>query len=369
VLVVAGAAIAPALGLTGGGLALVGALDAGWPRPALPDPAHAWHLLKPLAPTALAMWVVILAQSAATSRAYACKYGEAFDENADLVGLGLANAGAALTGAFVVNGSPTQTAMAEQAGARSQWAQLTLVVMVIAVLLFLAQWLQYLPQCVLASIVFTIAVELVAVRSLNDIRRESPGEFVLALATALTVVIAGVGIGISLAIVLSLLRHVRHSYRPHTMVFAPNRQGRWEFVPSQPGQETYAGVIVYRFGADLFYANEHLFVDDVRRLIDKAPSPVHWFIVDASAITDLDYSAGRSVNALCRELASRDIQVIFARVIRYLRADMDRHGVTSVIGAGHVCETLHEALAEIQRQDRFPSVSAGTRSHPLFTPE
>ncbi len=101
----------------------------------------------------------------------------------------------------------------------------------------------------------------------------------------------GVEEGILLAIVLSLLRHVRHSYRPHTMVLAPNATGRWTLVPVTPGAQTEPGLIIYRFGADLFYANDHRFTDEVRSLVEHAPTPVRWFIVDADAITDIDYSA------------------------------------------------------------------------------
>ena len=112
---------------------------------------------------------------------------EHVDEDADILGLAAANAAAAISGAFVVNGSPTQTAMADQAGARSQIAQLAFAAVVLIVLLFLTGPLQYLPHCVLASIVFTIAVGMVDVRGLRAIRRESPGEFLLALFTAAAV--------------------------------------------------------------------------------------------------------------------------------------------------------------------------------------
>ncbi|WP_031409545.1 SulP family inorganic anion transporter [Thiomonas sp. FB-Cd] len=328
--------------LSGYGIAVIGPLDIGLPHLHLFE--LGWYQTVDLLQVAGSCFVVVIAQSAATSRAFAERHGDGTDPDSDLLGLAAANVAAALSGAFVVNGSPTQTAMAEQAGARSQLAQLTMACVVVAVLLILGHSLQYLPQCILASVVFTIAVGLIAVRQLAEIRRESPGEFALAAATALVVVSAGVGTGIFVAIVLSLLRHVRHSYRPHTMVFSPDEESRWKPVPSQAGLETTPGLIVYRFAADLFYANVQLFVDEAHRLINNAPHPVRWFIVDASAITDLDYSAGRSVNGMCEELARRDIKVIFARVNRYLRADMDRHGVTAVIGAGNVHETLHEAL-------------------------
>src|SRR2546429_4842141 len=256
-----------------------------------------------------------------------------------------ANVAAAVSGAFVVNGSPTQTAMADRAGARSQLAQLVFAGIVLLVLLAFTGPLQYLPRCVLAAIVFTIALGMIDLTGLRDIRRESPGEFALALTTAAVVVTVGVEEGIVLAIVLSLLRHVRHSYRPHTMVLAPDAAGRWMPVPAIPGAETEPGLIIYRFGADLFYANDHRFTDEVHSLVGHAPTPVRWFIVDADAITDLDYSAARSIRELLDDLARQKVGVIFGRVSPYLKSDMDRHGVTAAIGEDRIFTTLHEALA------------------------
>jgi SulP family sulfate permease len=218
---------------------------------------------------------------------------------------------------------------------------------VVVVLLFFSRYLQYLPHCILASIVFTIAIGLINVQSLRAIRRETPGEFTLAVITALAVVVLGVEHGILLAVVLSLLRHVRHSYRPHTMMLAPGAGGRWQPVPARPGTQTAPGLIVYRFGADLFYANDHFFVEDVRALIGQAPSKVRWFVVDASAITDLDYSAARSLNDLLDLLKQQNVEVVFARVNRYLRSDMDRHGITEAVKASCVFSTMHEALAAV----------------------
>jgi SulP family sulfate permease len=185
-----------------------------------------------LLPVAASCFLMIVAQSAATARAYASRHRETLDENADLVGLSAANAAAALSGTFVVNGSPTQTAMVESSGGRSQVAHLATAAVVAFVLLFLTGPLQYLPRCVLGAIVFTIAIELVDVRGLREIQRESSGEFGLAVITATVVVIVGVEQGILMAIVLSLLRHVRHSYRPHTAVLVEDA-GHWRPMPAQ----------------------------------------------------------------------------------------------------------------------------------------
>jgi len=336
-------AASAAFGFAERGIAVIGPIPGGLPPIALPEVA--WDETLAVLPVAASCFVMIVAQSAATARAFALRYRERVDEDADILGLSAANAAAAVSGAFVVNGSPTQTAMADRVGARSQLAQLAFAAVVLVVLLALTGPLQYLPRCVLAAIVFTIAIGMIDVSGLRATRRESPGEFYLAIGTAAVVVAVGVEEGILLAVLLSLLRHVRHSYRPHTTVLVPDAAGRWTLVPAKPGAQTEPGLIIYRFGADLFYANDHRFMDDVRVLVAHAPAPVHAFIVEAGAITNVDYSAARSIRELLDELARRNVAISFARVGPYLRADMDRHGITAAIGAERIFTALHEAIA------------------------
>jgi sulfate permease, SulP family len=328
------------------GIAVIGPVPGGLPSIGLPDVT--WSETLALLSVAASCFVMIISQSAATSRVFAERYHEDVDVNSDILGLSAANAAAAVSGAFVVNGSPTQTAMADRAGARSQVAQLAFAGVVLLVLLVLTGPLQYLPRCVLAAIVFTIAAGMINIADLRDIRRESPGEFYLAVATTAAVVAIGVEQGILLAMALSLFRHVRHSYRPHTMMLMPDATGQWMPTPVTPGKETAPGLVVYRFGADLFYANHARFTDDVRALVEHAPTPVRWFIVDAAAITDIDYSAARSMRELLDDLARQGVGMVFGRVSRYLRSDMDRHRITAAVGEARIFATLHEAIAAVQ---------------------
>ena len=328
------------------GIAVIGPIRGGLPTIGLPDVT--WNEALKLLPVAASCFAMIIAQSAATARAFASQYHERVDEDADILGLSAANAVAAVTGAFVVNGSPTQTAMADRAGARSQIAQLVFAGVVLLVLLFLTEPLQYLPRCVLGGIVFTIAIGMIDVRRLLDIRRESPGEFYIAVFTAAAVVAIGVEQGILLAIALSLFRHVRHSYNPHTAILAPNAADRWVPVPAVPGKETEPGLIVYRFNSDLFYANAHRFTDEVRSLVKHAPTLIGWFIVDAGAITDIDYSAAKSIRELLDDLAGQRVGVVFGRVSPYLRSDMDRHRITAAVGEARIFATLHEAIVAVR---------------------
>jgi len=346
IIVAATIAASAAFGFAGKGIAVIGPVPGGLPMLRLPHVT--WSEILALVPVSASCFVMIIAQSAATSRSFGLRYRESVDSDADILGLAAANTVAALSGTFVVNGSPTQTAMADHMGARSQIAQLTLSAVVLLVLLFLTGPLQYLPRCVLAAIVFTIAVGMIDATNLRAIRRESPGEFSLAIITAATVVILGVEQGILLAIALSLFRHVRHSYRPHAMVLEPDATGRWIPVPAAPGKTTEPGLIVYSFGADLFYANANHFADDMRALVQHAPQPVRWLIIDCGAITDVDYSAAQSIRDLLHDLAQQNVTVLFGRVSPYMRSDMDRHCITPVVGEAHIFAKLHEAIAMAQ---------------------
>ena len=308
-----------------------------------------WSDLLPLISVAASCSVMIITQSAATARAYAARHGQDLDEDADLAGLSAANALAGLSGTFVVNGSPTQTSMVESAGAQSQVAQLTTAAIVALVLLFLTWPLQYLPRCVLGALVFMIAIRMIDIRTLLAIRRESPGEFALAMTTAVVVIAWGVEQGIVLAMILSLFRVVHHSYRPHTAVMIPHSDGGWDLKPVAPGVMTEPGLVMYQFGAELFYANANRFAEEVKSIVGKQPSQVRWLIVDAEAIIHVDYSAARVITGLQSELKSGGTELGFARMHWGLQSDLARHHVTEVIDPALIFSRLHEALAAFQK--------------------
>ena len=204
---------------------VLGAVPSGLPHIGLPEVKLSWDLIGKLVPTAFAMFVVILAQSAATSRAYAARYNERFSENTDLVGLGLANIGAGLSGTFVVNGSPTKTQMVDSAGGRSQLSLLFTAAIVLLVLLFLTGPLAYMPEAVLSAVVFLIGIDLIDIKGMRSIFAQRRSEFWVALITAVTVVFIGVEQGIILAIVLSLIDHTQRGYRPKNTVQVPAESG------------------------------------------------------------------------------------------------------------------------------------------------
>jgi MFS superfamily sulfate permease-like transporter len=227
--------------------------------------------------------------------------------------------------------------MMELAGGQSQWAQLSSAIAVGFVLAFLTSPLKYLPICVLGALVFLVALRLIDLKVLHEIRKESPQEFALAVMTAAVVVLVGVEQGIVLAMVVSLLRIVEHSYRPHSGVLVADGAGLWRLVPVAPDVVTRPGLVLYRFGAALFYANAGRFFEEVSRVV-----------VDAEAMTHVDYTAARVVVELDKNLSEAGIQLAFARMPWDARSDFDRHHLTEIIGTARIFNRLHDAIAAFE---------------------
>jgi len=340
--VIGATAASAAWDFAGHGITTIGPVIGGLPHLGFPD-VH-WSDILPVAPVAGSCALMILTQSAATSRVYAARNRQRLDEDQDLVGLSAANAAAALSGSFVVNGSPTQTAMVEGAGSQSQIAQVVTAAVVALVLLFLTKPLQYLPHCVLGALVFLVAVRMIKLDTLRDIRKESPGEFWLALITAVFVVLAGVEQGIVLAMIMSLLRIVHHSYHPRSGVMLSESDRSWKLTPPVAGAVTEPGLVLYRFGAALFYANANRFADEILAIVGPSPTAVRWFIVDGEAITNVDYSAARVIEELKKDLTKAGVVFGFARLPENTRTDFDRHHLTECIGPSWIFNRLHDAL-------------------------
>ena len=345
-----------AFDLAADGVAVLGKVPGGLPSFGIPS--SGWNDWATVLPTAISIFFVILAQSAATSRAYAAKYEEQFDENVDLVGLSFANVSAGLTGTFVVNGSPTKTQMVDGAGGRSQISMLTTAVIVAIVLLFLTGPLAYMPKTVLSTIVFLIGIELIDIAGLRGIFRWRRDEFVVAMVTALMVVTVGVEQGIILAIILSIIIFVRRGYRPRDTVVTEKRDGALHFTPFDAAgaiPEIMPGLVVYRFPADLFYANAQHFSQAIRAILHKEGGPPTWLCLEASGIGDVDYSGGKMLLTLAGEIADAGVRFVIADVDPVVREELDRFGVTELVGQDAYYDIVVKVVDQYERKDGSPS--------------
>lgn len=332
---------------------VVGAVPGGLPYLGLPKMDWDWQVIITLIPTAFAMFVVILAQSAATSSAYATRYGESFSADTDLVGLALANIGAGLSGTFVVNGSPTKTQIIDSAGGRCQLSLLVMVAIVLLVLLFLTAPLAFMPEAALSAIVFLIGVGLIDVAGMRKIFEQRRSEFWVALATALTVVVVGVQEGILLAIVMSLAEHTRYGYRPKNAVLVPGEVGGRQSRPVATAAQAAPGLVIYRFTHSLYYANCQQFAHEISFLTNTAEPPVRWLCLDASAVDDVDYSAAETLRSVYAKLQAKGIRLVVAEEMEDLKCNA-HYRLRELFGEDAFYDHLEDVMMQYRQQFNLP---------------
>jgi sulfate permease, SulP family len=325
------------------GIRLVGEVPQGLPKIGLPD--ISWKEAVSLLPVAFSCLIVIIAQSDATSRSYAIKYKQKLDLNRDLIGLFMANISAGMTGTFVVNGSPTQTAILDNAGGRSQVSQLVSASVVLLVLLYLTKPLGFLPDAVLSAIVFHIGIKLVNYKGLSDIYKKARYEFALAIITALVVIFIGVEVGILLAIILSLLMHVYYNYKPQTGIVVHDKEDHWHIIETKPDVMIEPGLLIYWFGSDLFYANSSHFSEEINNLIDNPDTPLKWLIIDCTTIVNIDYSSAMVLLEIIHMLKKKDIQLGLVRLGGTTKEQLIHLGVYELIDQDMIFNSRKKCLS------------------------
>jgi len=201
------------------------------------------------------------------------------------------------------------------------------------------------PNAVLASVVFLIGVRLIDVKGMTDIYRLRKGEFAVAAITAAVVVVVGVEQGILLAMALSVIEHIFHSYRPYDTLVVETPEHGLRTAPLDEGAQMAPGLAVYRFGAGLYYANAARFTEEIMGIAERAEPPLRTLVLLGSAVADIDYSGSDSLRQVQEELGRQGVTLVLADLSPAIRVQLDAYGLTGMIGADNIHDTLREAVA------------------------
>jgi SulP family sulfate permease len=212
-------------------------------------------------------------------------------------------------------------------------------------LLFLTVPLSYMPEAVLSSVVFLIGIELVDAVGMRKIYNERPFEFWVAFITAAVVVFIGVEQGILLAIVLSILIHTRHGYKPKNAVLEVDPNGRQHMMPVSSHAQAIPGLMVYRFHHSMYYANAELFSQEVLDLVNTAQPPLSWFCIDATAVDDVDFTAAAVLREIYKMLKEKGVRLVLSEVDEDIRRELDRSEVTDLIGKEFIFDSISDVEA------------------------
>jgi sulfate permease, SulP family len=340
--------IVAAFGLDKLGVSVLGPVPSGLPTPTIPHgvPLTSWLALFP---GALAICGVTLADGLLVGRRYAQKYGDGIDADQELLAFGVAGLASGLSGGFAIGSSASRTAALDGVGARSQVPSLVGAGVVALVLVFFSGLLALLPNAALGGIVANAVLSLIEVDELRSLYRLRRSEFAIAGVCLLSVLVLGSLQAVIIAFLLSAVDLVRRVASPATAVLSPLPGGEGFHVDQGAHQGlSLPGLIVYRFGGPLFFGNASTFQDELQNLVEHAPgthgTPVHWVVLDASAITDVDSTGADALEQTIESLHKANVTVAVARAAPPLPHVLDTYALTDRIGKDHFFETDRDAV-------------------------
>jgi len=274
------------LNLDGQGVALVGAIRPGLPSFTLPNLSVAGALW----PAALGIALMSFTESIASARAFSRHGDRPVEANQELAALGVANIAGGLFQAYPAGGGTSQTAVNDQAGAKTQLAGIVTVGMVVVTLLFLASLIGLMPQATLGAIVMVMAVGLVKPTEFRAIGRINRHELWWAIAAMAGVLVLGTLQGILIAVLVSLLDLLYQANHPP--VYALGRKPGsdvFRLLENHPDDETFPGLLIVRTESRMDFASAPNVGEKMRALIRQAQPRV--LALEFSAVPGIDYTA------------------------------------------------------------------------------
>lgn len=331
-------------GLQKHGVAVLGAVSGRLPTLSIPFVSVA-QLVR-LIPLSLVIAIVIMVQTAATTRAFPDDPDQPPDVDGDYIGVGAGSVLAGLFGAFPVDASPPRTAIVSETGGRSQLAGLVAAVIVLALLAFGASLLSDIPEAALAGVLLFVALRIVRVRQILAIYRQSFGEFLLVVATFGAIALLPIEQGVAIGIALSLFHGIWSATRSRVLFFerVPGTTIWWPPSPAKPG-ETLSGVIVAAIQSPLSFLNAYSFRSGILAGLHRRPEPTTLVILEASAILDIDFTAAQVLRNLIRQCHTNQIDFAIAR-LESMRAQeaLNRFGIDAELGPDRLFRSVDEAV-------------------------
>jgi len=342
-LALAGAAVV-LLRLESRGVSVLGAVSVKMPALAVPV-VSAGHLTG-LVTLSLIISVVIMVQTAATTRSFPSDPNEPPDVDRDFVGVGLGSVLSGLLGSFPVNASPPRTAVVSETGGRSQVAGIAAVAIVIVLLAFGASLLHQIPNAALGGVLLFVALRIIRFRQIVTIYRQSLGEFLLILLTAAAIIVLPIEQGVGIGIALSLLHGIWSTTRARVLVFerVPGTSIWWPSSSNFPG-ELEPGVIVAGFQAPLSFLNAYHFRSDLRAALKSSSQKVRLLVLEATGIVEIDFTAAQVLTEIIRQCHADGVDFAIAR-LESLRAQdaMTRFGINAILGPDRQFHSVEEAI-------------------------
>ncbi|MBP1871324.1 high affinity sulfate transporter 1 [Ensifer adhaerens] len=330
------------------GIAVVGDIPGSMPPLAIPSLAGI--SLQPLLLGAAAIFLVSFGSGIIAARSFSAQTGERVDPNRELSGFGAANIAAGLFGAFPVTASDSRTAVNLLVGGKSQIAGLVAAAGLLATIVFLGDSLRILPIPALGAILAATALSLIDIDALKQTWRISRMEFAFALIAMWGPIGLGVLNGVVIAIAATLVYLLQKSMFPRYAILGriPGRDGFFK-LHRAPDALAVEGLTVCMIQGSLLFFNTDYIAEKLRALVDDLPEDTRWFVIDASAIPQIDSSAAIMLQEVRAYMADRGIALGLAELHTDALEMLERSGLVEEIGRPMIFESIEDCYHAFSR--------------------
>jgi SulP family sulfate permease len=352
IVVVLGVLIMKYFGNSFADVSIVKDIPSGLPKFGIPDFDIA--LLKELLPIALTLVMVGYLETISIGKSLEAKQDEyRIRPNQELIALGLSNMVGSLFKAYPSTSSFSRSAINQESGAKTGMAALISVVMVVITLLFLTPLFYHLPQTVLAAIIIVAVFGLINFKEAIFLWKANQLDFCLMLATFLATLLLGIEQGIIIGVSLSLIILIFRTSRPYVAElgkvpnanFYRNKERFSEVIIDED-------ILVFRFDAQLFYANSNYFRDKLDEMMAKKGSALKLIVLDAESINRVDSTGVEMLKERIRFCQKKGILFYFAGVKGPVRDDLFRSGILEIIDLNHFFMRANQAVKFYKTGDR-----------------
>ncbi len=332
------------LGLDARGVGILGAVPAGLPKLALPTfDAALWT--KMLVPSLL-IAIVGYVESISVALTLAAKRRQRVDPDQELIALGVADIGSAISGGFPVTGALSRSVVNFEAGAQTPAAGAFAAIGVALATLFLTPLLFFMPKTALAAIIIVAVLSLVDFGALKHSWDYSRAEFAAMVATILVTWLDGVESGLIAGVGLSIFLHLYATSRPHVAVIG-QIPGTSHFRNVERHETvTDPEILSLRVDASLYFPNARFIEELVNESVADNPAIRH-VVLECIAVNTIDLSALESLSAVNKRLAECGIRLHLSAVKGPVMDRLKRsHFLQELSGKVHLSH--FDALASIR---------------------
>lgn len=306
-IVVASAGVSFWSGFEASGGAVVGALPEGLPTLYIPK-VPSWQTVQTLLLPTLVITLVSFLETASSAKIDNEKAGRRWNQNQDLIGQGLGKITSGLCGSFPTSSSFSRSALTLYAGARSGWATIVSVTVVLVVLLAFTRVLSHVPQAVLAAIVLTAVSGLIKPRAFIQLWRVSHVEATTAVVTLVITVAAAPALhwGVLSGMLMGLSYFLYQRLHPRIIEVGLHPDGSlrdrhlWHLEPIAP--KVYA----LRMDAELDFASASDLLRTIAEHITHHPDHRHVCLF-AHPINRIDATGVEAFSQLCKTVDSHGV--------------------------------------------------------------